>query len=116
MGAHGWQFGGSCQNARGLFDCKDGLQCVSRSQSPNQIRTFIGIMLLSLEELFYYSMRIKCIKIFCYNIEEFNSFIGSFRLKIVFKNFHLKFNFKCLILIKYILKSFCETDKLKLVK
>jgi len=26
--AHGWQFGGSCQNARGLFDCKDGLQCV----------------------------------------------------------------------------------------
>jgi len=26
--AHGVQFGGSCQNMRGLFDCKDGIQCI----------------------------------------------------------------------------------------
>jgi len=29
--SHGWQFGGSCQNQRGLFDCKNGIQCIPSS-------------------------------------------------------------------------------------
>merc|ERR1711955_64618 len=62
----------------------------SRSQTFISIRSFINIMLLSLEELFYFSKRIF------YNIlikVKIFSFIGSSRLKNVFKNFHLIFNF-----------------------
>merc|ERR1711915_594471 len=90
----------------------------SRSQTFIPIRTFINIMLLSLEELIQYSQRIFFIKIkinflnfspknryiINCNINFYLSFIGSSRLKILLKNFHLNSNFassnKYLILVK----------------